>query len=78
MEITAKKRTQMALENAKFEDMCAIPRDTTDLLEDPIFMTMSSKIHVDDDLKVTDIKSSLLQLIWTGQEDDAIILLDKL
>jgi hypothetical protein len=40
--------------------MCEVPRDTTDLVEDPIFMTMSSKIHVDDDLQVSDIQSSLL------------------
>lgn len=57
--------------------MCAVPLEPSDLLEDPIFMTMKSKIHVDDDLSLVDIKSQLLQLIWEGREEEALKLIDK-
>ena len=72
------KKPKRNLKNVRFEQMCAIPINEEDLLTDPVFMDMKQKIHVDDDLTSDDIKTKFLQEIWEGDEEIAILSMEKL
>jgi hypothetical protein len=70
-------RRKLAAARANFDTMCRIPVKQAELVPDPVFMSMKTKVHAEDALTAEDIKDTFLKAIWEGDEIEAIRIMEK-